>query len=264
MFTIFAVSGVLALVALVMNRRAVGRIYLAAQGGLGSLGRKVAAVNPIAQRQEELDNCADEIEGARKGLEEVEVLALSLNRQIQDDLKEKTKLENRISRAISKGDTNKAKEYALRLEAVERSLAENQVQYNGARKIYDNYVLVIKRGESNLEERYRTARQQNAQVQITGRIKAVLEHAKAFDPNTFGTKLDKAEQAVLEQLDKNQAAINVAADLSSAAAADLADDEEERDERARVILSRFTALPAPAQEQITQVQVPYAQEQIAQ
>jgi len=246
MFTWIAFGGLAMLVAVIVNRRAVGRIYVALSAGLGSVGRRVGSVNPQAQRQEQLDNAADDIEKARKGLEEVEALALSLNRQIQDDIKEKTKLENRIRDVLSKGDPNKTAEgYALRLETVENSLVENQKQYSGARNIYDNYAITIKRGEANLEERYREARKQNAQVEITGRIKAVLESAKAFDPSSFGTKLDVAEQAVLAQLDRNQAALNVATDLSLVAVGELADDEAERKERASKILQRFAALPAP-------------------
>jgi hypothetical protein len=263
MFTWIAFGGLALLVAMVVNRRAVGRVYMALQAGLGSIGRQVGAVNPVAQRQEELENCANEIEKARKGLEDVEALALSLNRQIQDDLNEKTKLENRIRNVLAKGDPNKtAENYALQLERLELQLVENQKQYDGTRRIYDNYAVTIKRGEAHLEERARAARQQNAQVLITSRVKAVLTSAKAFDSSAFGSKLDLAEQAVLAQLDKNQAALNVAADLSTLAISESADEEDERKERANKILERFVALPAPAQEQITHVS--RVQEQIAQ
>jgi phage shock protein A len=248
MFTWIALGGFAVLVAMVVNRRAVGRVYLALRGGLGSIGRTVGAINPIAQRQEELENAANEVEKARKGLEDVEALALSLNRQIQDDLKEKTKLENRIRSVLAKGDPNKtAENYALQLERLEVQLGENQKQYDGTRKIYDNYAITIKRGEAHLEERARAARQQNAQVEITGRVKAVLTSAKAFNASGFGSKLDLAEQAVLAQLDKNQAALNVAADLSTLAVSESADEDDERKERANKILQRFVALPAPQQ-----------------
>lgn len=254
MFTILGLGGVVVFVLGILNHRAVGRMLFAAKAQIGKLGRSAQQVDVHEQYLEELDDVAEEMSKARKSLQEVKALKLTLGRLVNDGEVAKAKLEHRIKLAIDNNDPNGTLQTsALELARVEKELEANNLTYSANDKMYQNYVAVIRAGEQKIQERQQRARQQGVTLRMSEKVKNVLAISSNLNTEAAFSKLDQKEALVLERIDANQAAIEVAQDLSNNTLAQLADDQLEQEVQAKKILERFQPkLAAPKEDVIDQ------------
>ena len=226
----------------VVNRQALLRILGVGRAQAGKLGRWAEQADPMALLQQAVDDGVANIQHAKKGLEDCRALVLSVERQVDSGEKEKARLESRIQAVLAQGDPNNtAKEYALQLAEVERQLALNKEQLAKHRETYANFAKQVEIGQKRVVEARRKADELGIALELSQREKELSQFASkfSFDPEGLKSGVAHAEEMVRQQIDKNRAAGDVAADLSRATLAQAADEQTEREAEAAKILQRF-------------------------
>jgi phage shock protein A len=240
--TILIVLAVAAAVLFVVNRHALVRIVGMGRAQAGKLGRWAEAADPLALLRQAVNDGVANIQQAKKGLEDCRALVLSVRRQVESGEKEKARLESRIQAVLAQGDPNNtAKEYALQLAEVERQLAMNKEQLAKHEETYANFAKQVEIGQKRVVEARRKADELGVALELSQREKELAQFAStfSFDPEGLKSGLTHAEELVRQQIDKNRAAGDVAADLSRSTLAQAADEEAERNAEAAEILKRF-------------------------
>lgn len=241
--TILAVTSLVLLVMLILNKRAVKNIYSGASAQVGELGRWVKNADPLAIYKEAVDNGLENIEKSRKTLESIQGQVRSLKRQVQEGEQEQKRLTNRIEIALSKGDPNQTvKEYALQLESVERNLESNKSQLTRSEEMYNNFVKQIESNQKKVLDARREAKDLGLQLEESEREKELKTFATNFAKSSafeFSDSLAEAKESIRQKIDQNRAVGDVALDLSRQGVAEASDEELERDQRAEDILARF-------------------------
>lgn len=239
--TILVVVGLAVLVLAVLNRRALSNMLFAARAQVGELGRAVKNADPVANFKQAIDDGLDTIDRSKKSLETVATQVRSLNRQVEEGTKEKTRLENRIRAALANGDPNKtAAEYAIQLESVERNLKSNEDQLARTKQLYDGFAKTIESNQKKVADARREIADLGVQLEQSEREKELTRFAAEFDKGVdVGNGLADARSAIQARIDANRAAGDVAMSTSTQRQAELADEELERQQRADDILARF-------------------------
>lgn len=241
MSTILVIVGIAFVVLLSLNRKALGNMLFAARAQVGELGRAVKNVDPVANFKQVIDDGLNVISRSKKSLETVATQIRSLNRQIDEGTKEKTRLENRIRAALSNGDPNNtAAEYAIQLDSVERNLKANQEQKDRNQQLYDGFAKTIEDNQRLVAEARKEIVQLGVQLEQSERDKELTQFTTEFDKNVdVGAGLADARAAIQAKIDANRAVGDVAISTSTQRQAELADDNLEREQRAEAILARF-------------------------
>lgn len=196
--------------------------------------------DPLGQYKSQI---ADAIENGRHAQKVVETAAqqlVSLNNQIAEDLKEQTRLTNRIRAVVAQGDPNKtAEQYALSLERTESNLATNQAQQAVAQATYNDNLNLVERYERDVSAARKDAEQMGFQLEQSLAEKNLVQMSLSLKNTMNLGDLAESRRRVQSQIDANKGASKAATDLSRAGIAEEADDDLERKERAAAILSRF-------------------------
>lgn len=241
LYDVLVFGGFLLVAALVVNRRAVGRVYKAAQAQLGEVGRAASNADPVAAYREAIDNAVDTLARDREVAFKSAGNLQSLQRQVTNGRTEVTRLENRIKSKLADDPNNPAvKQYALQLAEVENNLKVNEEQLNRQKEIHDNYLKQVERNERYIKETRRKAESLGLRLEQSEREKQM--QAFSLDNRNGGFKisdLSAAEQKILERIDANVGASEVARDLSREGLAEIEDEERERAAQADSILERF-------------------------
>jgi len=239
--TILGIVAVAVVVLLLLNRKAFMNMFSALRAQVGEVGRAAKNADPLAMYRQVIDDGLDNIQKAKVSLETVRTQVRSLQRQVDDGTTEKTRLENRIKAALANGDPNNtASEYAIQLESVERNLETNVEQLERTKGMYDSFTKTIELNQRKVTEARKEVQDLGVQLEQSEREKELVRFNAEFEKgvDVSGT-LSEAREAVLRKIDANRAAGDVAADTSKQKAAELADEELERKQRAEDILARF-------------------------
>lgn len=241
--TILAITSVILVVMLIVNKRAVKNIYSGASAQVGELGRWVKNADPLAIYKEAVDNGLENIEKSRKTLESIQGQVRSLKRQVQEGDREQKRLTNRIETALINNDPNQTvKEYALQLESIERNLEFNRSQLSRSEEMYNNFIKQIETNQKKVLDARREAKDLGLQLEESEREKELKTFTTNFTNSNafeFSDSLEEAKEAIRQKIDRNRAVGDVALDLSRQGVAESADDDLERDQRAEDILARF-------------------------
>ncbi len=239
---ILVVGGIALVLLAVLNRRALGRLFSAASAQVGKVGRAAQEADPLAMYQEAVDDGVENIQRAKKGLEQSKGLVRSVERQVEQGRKEKARLEHRIQTVLDQGDPNgTVNDYALQLAEIEQNLAANEAQLKTHTESYNNFCAQVEMGQKKVADARRKAATLGMQLQQSQREKEMADFASTFSPTGFdadGT-LARAEALINQRIDSNRAAGDVANDLSRQGLAEAADDKLEREAAAASILERF-------------------------
>lgn len=239
---ILIVAGIAVLLLAVLNRRALKRVFSAASAQAGKVGRAAQEADPLAMYQEAVDDGIENIQRAKKGLEKSKALVRSVQRQVEQGQKDKARLEHRIQTVLDNGDPNNtANDYALELAQVEEDLATNQEQLQSHTESYNNFCEQVQHNQKKVAEARRKARSLGLKLEQSQHAKEMSDFASSFSPTGFdadGT-MARAEQLINQKIDQNNAAGDVAKDLSRQGLAQAKDDELERQSAAASILDRF-------------------------
>lgn len=239
---ILIVIGIGLVILAVLNRRSFKRLFSAASAQAGKVGRAAQEADPLAMYQEAVDDGVENIQRAKKGLEQSKALVRSVERQVNEGKKNQTRLTNRIQAAMDAGDPNDTcTEYALQLAEVEAGLATNTAQLKQHSESYNNFCKQVEMGQKKVAEARRKSQQLGIQLEQSKREKEMAQFAGEFSPGGFDEdgSLARAEQLINQKIDGNRAAGDVANDLSRQGLAEAADDELERQAAAADVLARF-------------------------
>jgi phage shock protein A len=248
MWTYLIVGGVVVLILAVLGGKPLfDRLFNAGRAQAGKLGRAAEAADPLALINQAVDDGVNSIQHAKEGLENCQTLVMSVQRQVDSGEKEKSRLEARIQAAMDSGDPNHtANDNALALAECEKHLEENKSQLEKHKATYQAFAKQVEMGQKRVVEARHKAADLGVQLEQSKREAEMATFAANFnfDPNAINSGTARAEELIQQQIDKNRAKGQVAADMSKQASAELADDELERQAAASKILERFKK-PAP-------------------
>lgn len=220
--------------------------------GLGSAKLEAASealrnTDPLGQYKAQIAQAIENGRNAQSVVEKAAKTLVSLNYQIADDMKEKTRLETRLRAVVAQGDPNKtAEKYALDLERVERNLAANQAQQSTAQETYDENLKLVERYEREVVDARKDAEHLGFQLEQSKAEKDLIQMSASLKSQLSLGDLADARRRVQDQINANRGATKAAQDLSRQGIAEEADEDLERKERAAAILARFQPAPAEA------------------
>jgi len=230
--TIVILAAVALAVLVVAKRQAIAQRFRAGRG------RSVEPADPMALLRQIVDDGVASIHAAKNGLEDCRALLRSVQRQVESGEREKARLESRIRAALAEGDPNQAaREYALQLAEAERQLALNREQLAQHEKTFAAFAKQVDAGQNRVLEARRKADELGVALQLSRHEKDLAQ--SAFDPQGLQQSAAQAEERIHQQIDRNRAAVQVAADLAGSNAAPAADQDTQREAEAAQILERF-------------------------
>ena len=200
----------------------------------------VAGADPLAVYKSQVANAAEAGKNASKVVEAAAKQLISLQGQIDSDLKEQTRLTNRITAVLQSGDPNHtAENYALQLERVEENLATNKAQLDSAQSTYDENLKLVEQYENEVVFARKDAEAKGFELQSSQAEKELRQMSVGLRDNLNLGELATARRRVQEKIDANRGASKAAADLGRHTSAEQADEDLERKARAAAVLDRF-------------------------
>jgi len=200
-------------------------------------------VDPLDLLNQAVEDGVASIQNAKKGLENYRELILSVQRQVENGEKEKTRLESRIQEIIDADDsTGAAHEYAMMLADVEQNIVTNREQLQRHKDTYENFAKQVEAGQGRVLAARQKAAMLGLELEQSNREKDMARFARdfSFSPQGLDTDLARAERLIYQQIDANRAIGHVAEDSSAPIVAESVDEEKERKAAASKILERFT------------------------
>lgn len=212
-----------------------------------ALGNVVGGIDPLQQYKTEIANAAEGAKNAQSVVDNSAVQLVSLQSQIEADLSEKTRLENRLRAVVANGDPNKsADRLALDLERIERNLDENSKQLESAQTNYDKNLDLVSKYEVKITELRKDAQTLGLQLEQSEAEKKLAVATSSLKSKLDLSNLSETRNKVLAQINANRGVTKANNDMAGAVSADEADDDLERKERAKAILARFQSPTTPA------------------
>ena len=246
MWTVIGVALVIVVLLLIVNKRAVSRVFSAGQAQVDKFGRAVSNVDPLAEYQKKIDDEMENMQKYKTSLAKVGENVRGLKRQIDNDSARETQLVERIKLAKSQNNDAAAREYALQLDHVEQSLTANKTQLENTQHIYDGFLKQINAGQQTILDARQEAKQMGVQLEQSKAEKEMSQFTNELAG--MGTHLDglgDLKSKLQAKIDENRAAVDVVAQTSGAANMEIDMQEAERNARADAILARFdTKTPA--------------------
>jgi phage shock protein A len=219
--------------------------YLGAQSD--NAAEAVQNADPLGVYKTQIANAVENGKSANKVVETAGKQLVSLENQIADDLKEQTRLTNRIQGVLANGDPNKtAAKYAADLARVEEHLKTNQAQKEIAQQQYDENLKLVERFQREINEARKDAADMGFQLAQSEAEKNLYQMTAALKDQLNLGELAQARQRVKDQINANKGATKAARDLSHATRAEDEDEELERKAAADAVLARFQKPAAPA------------------
>src|SRR4030095_3584963 len=103
-----------------------GKFWAAFRAQVNKLANVFWTADPIAQMQYEYDQAVAQLTDGRKGLEQYRALVERVSRQVQNEKRHVTDLENKIKVYLQAGDRETAAKFALEMQKGKSELAENE------------------------------------------------------------------------------------------------------------------------------------------
>lgn len=221
-------------------RRTLKAAFRVGGSQVDALGNIIGNVDPLQQYKTEIANAAEGAKNAQSVVDNSAVQLVSLQSQIETDLKEKTRLENRLQAVVSNGDPNKsADRLALELERIERNLDENTKQLESAQANYDKNLALVSKYEVKISDLRKDAQNLGLQLEQSEAEKKLAVASSSLKSKLDLSNLSETRNKVLAQINANRGVTKANNDMAGAVSADEADDDLERKERAKAILARF-------------------------
>jgi hypothetical protein len=208
---------------------------------LDSLADAVGSVDPLAQYKSEIANAAENGRNAQNVVSSSAGQLVSLKSQIEEDLKEETRLTNRLRAVVANGDPNHtAENLALQLERVRENLTVNKGQLDVAQASYDENLALVRQFEEQIVNLRKDAKDLGFQLEQSA-AEAKLSEAKAALKNRLvTTDLSDVRAKVLAKINENRGKSKGLQDMANLSGEE-ADADLERKERAKAILAEFQA-----------------------
>lgn len=204
----------------------------------------VAGLDPMGVYQLQIDNAVENGRVVQKSFDSVAANLVSLQNQVEADLKDKTRLENRLRTVLKEGDPNvTAVTYAEELERVEKNLSVNQAQLEVVQSQYDENLALVEKFKQQISKARADAQQLGFQLQQSEAEKEMSQMSANLRGQLSTGDLSEARRRVMDQINTNRGASKAVHDLNRLNTAQDADDELERKNRVQDVLNRFKEPP---------------------
>jgi phage shock protein A len=225
-----------------LNRQAVKDLFGAGRTALGDAGRAARNANPLGNYQQMIDDATGAVVKAKQGMQRAVALIKSVERQVTSGQQEKARLEARIQKAQADNDLAKARDYALQLATCEQHLSENEAQLKNHKEAYDGFVNDVKHQQEKITQYQREGESLGVRLEMSKANKEFNEFRQSFTTQNGALKggLEAQREAVLRQIDQNNAAGQVDKDVGGGVTSHEEEDAEiDRQIKADEILKRF-------------------------
>jgi phage shock protein A len=208
-----------------------GKFWAAFRAQVNKLANFFWTADPIAQMQYEYDQAVAQLTDGRKGLEQYRALVERVSRQVQNQKRHVTDLENKTKVYLQAGDRETAAKFALEMQKGKSELAENEAQLKLHEDAYNNNITKVKHATGKLSKIREKIAKYDAELKMS---KAEAEVAKLAESFNFDITTDfgQIESVIQDKISLNRAKVRVAADLSSEGVVDV-----QREQAAEKILA---------------------------
>jgi phage shock protein A len=208
-----------------------GKFWAAFRAQVNKLANYFWTADPIAQMQYEYDQAVAQLTDGRKGLEQYRALVERVTRQVQNEKRHVTDLENKTKVYLQAGDRETAAKFALEMQKGKSELAENEAQLKLHEDAYNNNITKVKHATGKLSKIREKIAKYDAELKMS---KAEAEVAKLAESFNFDITTDfgQIESVIQDKISLNRAKVRVASDLSSEGIVDV-----QREQAAEKILA---------------------------
>ena len=242
MWTYVGIAVAVVLVIAVFQRKTLQRVWDSLMAQVGKLGRWIWKADPVALYQAEVDRSADEIREGTSGLEQYRGLVTRVQRQVENNKKEKARLEARIKTHLVAGNEDKAATYAVELKKVEADLKENETQLASYETSYKNNLKKIQYARQRIEAAKEKAHKLDADLKLSQAEAETAKLAEKFNVRTNTLEgLGEIEEEIQRQIDTNRGKAQVIADLSADGLAEIEEEEAIQKAEAKATLEEMKA-----------------------
>lgn len=234
--------GIVVLILLLLNRKAVSRVWEAMGAQVGKGGKAVWGSDPEAIFEQRTEAAAEELKGAVSGLEQYQTLMTGMQRMVDGQQQEKRVLEGRIKAHLAAGRRDEAGADALKLKAIEAKLAANSGKLADYQEAYKAGLKKVKNAKDKIVALRQRGKELGAELKMS-KAEAALTDA-ACKINVNGPNLDgigEVEDELLGQIAANRAKSQVARDLGTDGLAEIEAEEQIAREQAEDVLKEFEA-----------------------
>lgn len=238
----YIVLGIVALLVVVwvLNPKAFSRLWESASAQVGKGGRAAWSSDPVAIYQNQVDQAAEEINEATRGLEQYQGLVASLERQVETGDKESARLTARMKSCLENGQEDRAVELGTQLSRIQKDLETNRSQLEQYREAYQNNLRKIKLARQRIADAQSHSvklkaelKMSKAEAEVANLAQKITGHSAALDG------LAEVEREIQQQIDTNRAKSRVAADLSGEGIQELEALENERVQEGRDMVEKM-------------------------
>lgn len=201
----------------------------------------LANVDPLGVFKTQIANAVSNLGHANSVLQNAAKQIVSLDRQIDADTQELTKLTNRLQTVVDNGDPNNtANDIAVQIAAVEARLGENKSQRDSAKSIYDENLELVETFQRNIKNARNEAEQLGLQLERSEAEKNLVQMSSSLKGKLdVGGDFNEARRRIQASIDANKGSVKAARDLSRQDLAEESDLELERKAAAQKVLERF-------------------------
>jgi hypothetical protein len=245
MLELLIVVVIVGVIALFFGRKNIARLFGAGRGQAGKLSRAAAKADPMAMYQVQIDEAVDKLRSTKLGLDSFKGLVNRVKRQVEEGRASQKILEARIEYWLAEDNKSKATEEAVKLQRVEKDLAENEGQLKDYNKAYQVELNEMTEARQQIASAQEKSRHLQGQLDLS---EAAKEAGKLLsDLGGVGTGgiadvlggLGEAERAIQDKIDENRGSAEVTSDLSADLVAEREADEAIEKAGAEEILARF-------------------------
>lgn len=229
-------------------RRFAKSIFAWGEAKADRAAENVANADPLGVYKTKIANAVENGKLANAVVEQAAKQLISLENQIASDLKEQTRLTNRIQAVVDKGDPNNtAAGYAADLGRVEESLVTNQEQRDLAQNQYDSNLKLVERYEREISLARKDADQLGLQLAQSEAEKNLYQMTASLKDTLSLGDLAQARQRIQDNINANKGSAKASRDLGKQDFSEEDDLELEREAAAAAILDRFKKKPDVSQ-----------------
>lgn len=230
------------LLLLVLNRKAVGRLWESAAAQFGKLGRSAQAADPAAVWQHRCEKAATELNTAVSGLEEYQGLMTGMQTTVTAEEREEKVLTARLNAQLDKGDEEAAAKTAVDLDRVQKKLAVHRTKLTEYQEGYKAGLKKVKFQRQQILDAQAKGREMGAELKMAKAEAALSDAAAKINTKNGGLDgLGEIEDEMTAQINQNRAKSAVARDLGIDGLAEIEEAEAVAKADSSALLEKFKA-----------------------
>lgn len=225
----------------IINKRAVTEFFGLARAQVGKGGRYIGQLDPVARMQQVADDAKDQIKGYKQTLTKCEALKVSLQSQVEEDTKNKSRLLARINRLMEEGklDTDPTlQNLAKQLADTEKRLTTNKKQLDDNTELYNSALKNVQAAVAKIATAEQEAKSLDARLKVSESQRELNDMFQtSFDPTSINASLgefDKFKKIAEDKINANNASLKVTKDLGGTS---FQAEEDESNEDAKDLLA---------------------------